>query len=116
MLTVRELLRRALAELKQDGWVKGDFHSPNGQHCALGAVEDVLREEFGKGGAGGYFDSYNPEAASLYQQARGVLDAVAADRGFGEDGIVGLNDAEKTTFDMVRDAFQEAIARAKVTA
>lgn len=116
-MNVIQLLRNAVAELKQDGWTKGMMHNKMGQHCALGAIEDAIKVEFGEDiFTTGKWD--NPDyiaAIGLYDRANNILmNAIHDEHGnLRFVDVPQFNDDPKTTFADVRKAFSRAIQLAK---
>ena len=86
---------RALIEDERD-WVSGAYRTPDGRHCAVGALRAAAR---------GPWSQYERETR---RNAHGLLLAVARGRGF--DRVERMND--KSTHAQVLAAFDAAIANA----
>lgn len=104
-MNVTQLLREALAVLKEGGWVQGSYRTEDGRHCAVGAIERVLDNSTN--------DGVVPWDVNLYNRAVELLDEVAREKDPDRADTISFNDTPGRTFAEVADAFKTAIARAK---
>ena len=106
------LLRKAREVLKRDGWIQGELHF-NGQHCAIGAIEQAFDETTdAKPDAFSYEDLRT--AKIVMGQVAGELDPKSARAGYSNEAkIASFNDRRGRTMEEVLRLFNDSIRRVK---
>jgi|SRR5688500_7787410 len=106
-----EVIRKALAVLKEKGWTQGQYHDQTtDRYCVVGALEAAL-DLYGS-------DKDSPaeyeEKIRLFRKTNAILnDTVVAETNGMVTGVIGYNDTDGRTFSDIRKMLMSAIRRAK---